>query len=131
MIKNDKLDVIFKLQGMLDEDIIKNRNLSFSKEEWMQKKILATLSELSELLAEVNFKWWKNKKELNFDNISEELTDILHFFVSMCLTAGLTADGLFEKYKSKNKENFDRQYGLSEKKGYEFKDSLNSSERPT
>lgn len=115
----DKLDTVFNMQKALDEDIIRRRNLEYSDEEWMQKEVLAMVSELSEVLDEVNFKWWKNKKPINTEALQGELVDILHFFVSMCLHAGLDAETLFQKYIEKNKENFDRQYGRSEKKGYD------------
>ncbi|MDR3263260.1 MAG: dUTPase [Clostridiales bacterium] len=120
IINNDKLETIFYYQNLFDGFVKKERNLNFSKEEWIQKEILATLSELSELLTEVNFKWWKNPKPLNEDNIKDELVDILHFFVGMCLNAGMSADELFDRYLAKNKENFDRQNGKSQKKGYEL-----------
>ena len=58
----DKLEKIFEMQKLLDDDIAARRNLDFTTEEWMQKEVLAMLSELSEVLDEVNFKWWKNKK---------------------------------------------------------------------
>ena len=58
----DKLEKIFGMQKLLDDDIAARRNLDFTTEEWMQKEVLAMLSELSEVLDEVNFKWWKNKK---------------------------------------------------------------------
>lgn len=118
----DKLDRIFEMQKLLDDDIASRRGLNFSLEEWMQKEVLAMLSELSEVLDEVNFKWWKNKKPLDTDALQGELVDILHFFVSMCIRSGMDAETLFEKYLEKNKENFDRQYGRSEKKGYEVTD---------
>ncbi|MCH5278497.1 MAG: dUTPase [Christensenellaceae bacterium] len=118
----DKLDRIFEMQRLLDEDIASRRHLDFTTEEWMQKEVLAMLSELSEVLDEVNFKWWKNKKPLDTAALQGELVDILHFFISMCIRAGLNAEGLFEGYVVKNKENFDRQYGRSEKKGYEVSD---------
>lgn len=122
--KMDKLEQIFSMQKCLDDDIIERRNLqNISSSEWIQKKILATLSELAELLDEVNFKWWKNPKEENPTLIKEELTDILHFFISMCLTAGFSADELYQFYINKNKENFDRQNGVSNKQGYNILDS--------
>lgn len=115
----DKLDTIFKMQKALNDDIIARRELqSVSNEEWIQKQVLAMLSELSELLDEVNFKWWKNPKQVDPDAVSEELTDILHFFVSMCLSAGMDAQMLFDRYIKKNEENFKRQKGISVKKGY-------------
>ncbi len=121
MESTDKLEQIFKLQQMFDDDVIAKRNLEgITMEEWLQKEVLAMLSELSELLDEVNFKWWKNKKEVDIALVKGELVDILHFFVSMCLKSGMDAKELFSLYKEKNKENFARQYGQSEKKGYEL-----------
>lgn len=117
----DKLDMIFELQEKFDQDVIKNRKLeNIQPEEWIQKQTLAVMSELAELLNEVNFKWWKNSKEVNTMNVKEELIDILHFFVGMCNRIGMSSTELFKIYIEKNKENFKRQYGLSDKKGYEL-----------
>jgi len=115
----DKLDTIFAMQQKLNEDIIERRGLfGISDEEWIQKQTLAMLSEMAELLDEVNFKWWKNPKPVNRDAVCEELTDILHFFVSMCLKAGMDAKELYDRYLKKNEENIKRQDGTSAKKGY-------------
>ena len=117
----DKLDMIFELQEKFDQDVIKNRQLeNIQPEEWIQKQTLAVMSELAELLNEVNFKWRKNPKEVNTMNVKEELIDILHFFVGMCNRIGMSSTELFKIYIEKNKENFKRQYGLSDKKGYEL-----------
>ena len=119
----DKLDMIFSLQNKFDSDVKKNRNLNdITPQQWIQKETLAIISELAELLDEVNFKWWKNEKPLNNDNIKEELVDILHFFVGMCLNAGMTSEELYDIYIKKNEENFKRQYGKSLKQGYDLKD---------
>jgi len=118
---NDMLQVIFDLQKKFDTEIVEKRNLSgISPDAWIQKEVLAMLSELAELLDEVNFKWWKNPKEVNYNNVKGELIDILHFFASMCLKVGMDAHEVYERYIDKNKENFLRQYGKSEKKGYEL-----------
>lgn len=115
----DKLDTIFKMQQSLDEDIVKRRQLcGIEMHEWIQKDVLAIISELGELLDEVNFKWWKNTKPIDYDALHEEMVDILHFFVSMCIRAGLDADMLYNIYVGKNEENFKRQQGLSKKPGY-------------
>ena len=118
----DKLSVIFALQKALDTDIASRRGLDFTPEQWIQKDVLAMLSELAELLDEVNFKWWKNPKPIDSPALQGELVDILHFFISMCIRAGMDADKLYEGYIAKNKENFDRQYGRSAKKGYDVND---------
>lgn len=118
----DKLDKIFYMQKMFNDDVIKNRGLeNIKQEEWMQKLTLAMLSEIGELLDEFNYKWWKNEKPLNIGAIKEELIDILHFFASMCLRMGMTSDEVYDIYMKKNEENFNRQYGKSIKKGYEIK----------
>ncbi len=115
----DKLETIFAMQKALNDDIVRLRGLEgVSDEEWIRKNVLAMVSELGELLDEVNFKWWKNEKPIDEAAVKEELVDILHFFVSMCLRAGMDAEELFQIYCDKNKENFDRQYGRSLKEGY-------------
>lgn len=119
----DKLDVIFAMQEKFDQDVIRNRGLEdVTSEQWIQKQTLAMLSELAELIAEVNFKWWKNPKPVNSDNVREELVDILHFFVGMCNRAGMGSEELFARYIKKNEENFKRQYGASAKPGYALSD---------
>ena len=118
----DRLDVIFALQKSLDEDIMKRRNLNYSYEEWMQKDALACIEEIMEVLNEVQYKWWKNKKPQDEKAIQEELVDVLHFFVSMCIRSGMDGTALYEGYIAKNRENIDRQYGRSQKQGYEVKE---------
>ena len=115
----DKLDLIFENQKNLDGFLAQKRGLDFTPAEWIQKQTLAMISELGELLDEVRFKWWKNPAPIEPDKVKEELVDILHFFTGMCIKAGMTADELFEIYKAKNKENFDRQFGKSSKQGYQ------------
>ena len=115
----DKLDAIFTMQAALDEEIIARRNLQhIEPQEWIQKEVLALIDELSEVLNEVNYKWWKTPKQIDETALKEELVDVLHFFVSMCLKAGMTSRELHDIYMEKNKENFDRQRGLSNKPGY-------------
>ena len=41
----EMLERIFYMQNLFDSDLIKNRNLEFSKEEWIQKEVLAIVSE--------------------------------------------------------------------------------------
>ncbi len=116
----DKLEEIFRLQASFQEKIKRERGLEgIPMEKWLQMQTLAMVSELAELLEEVNFKWWKNPHTLDNGNIREELCDMLHFLIGMCLEAGMNADDLYQVYLGKNRENFRRQDGQSEKKGYE------------
>ncbi|MGI6037055.1 MAG: dUTPase [Limnochordia bacterium] len=114
----DKLEHIFEKQRSFDEELIQRRGIDFDMATWVQKETLAIISELAELIDEVNFKWWKNPREMDRERITEELVDVLHFFVSMCLKVGLSADDLYQAYLVKNEENFRRQDGKSLKEGY-------------
>lgn len=114
----DKLDRIFELQARFDEEVARRRSLDFDFPTWMQKEILAMLSELAELLDELPFKWWKNPREVDLGRVREELVDLLHFLISASLKAGLDADSLYALYVEKNRENHDRQAGRSAKQGY-------------
>ena len=119
----DKLDTIFQMQKALNDEITTTRHLEHITDEvWQQKLTLAMLSELSELLDGVNFKWWKNSKPIDSEYVKEEIVDILHFFVSMALRAGMDAEELYRRYLAKNQENFDRQHGKSKKPGYDVRE---------
>ncbi len=119
----DKLDVIFRMQNAFDTDLAEKRPelKSIQPAQWIQKETLAMLSELAELLDEVNFKWWKNEKPVSELRVKQELVDILHFFTSMCLKMGMTAQELYDMYLEKNQENFQRQLGNTDKEGYAAK----------
>jgi len=117
----DKLDVLFEMQAGLDAYIRDKRGLNYTKGEWVCKKALALMVELGEVVEEAKYKWWKNGSEIDDAKLKEEIVDVLHFFLGMCIDSGMTADELFDIYMKKNKENYDRQNGLSAKKGYELK----------
>lgn len=115
----DRLEQMLDVQRELNETIIRKRGLEgISRSEWLQKHTLAMLSEMAELLDEVNFKWWKNPKPVDEAALKEEIVDILHFFLSMCLAAGMDAEEIYRIYRIKNAENFARQEGKSAKPGY-------------
>lgn len=115
----DRLEEIFALQKSFNDEVIRTRSLeTITDEEWVQKYALALYVEMGEMLDETNYKWWKNPKTINFDALKEELVDVFHFFVSICLRAGMTGEELHRMYLDKNKENILRQQGKSAKKGY-------------
>ncbi|NMP21843.1 dUTPase [Sulfobacillus harzensis] len=115
---NDRLAQIFYWQEQFNQRVRKDRQLTFSPEEWIQKEALALMVELGEVVEEARFKWWKNPDPIDSAKLHEELVDVLHFFISMCIDAGLDAESLYQGYLAKNQENFRRQDGLSNKPGY-------------
>lgn len=118
----DKLEEIFTMQKSLNDYIVNNRGVEELKnfDNAISKHAVALLCELTEVIEETNYRWWKNPKEIDMAKVKEELIDVLHFYISMCLDAGMTADEMYSIYMAKNKENFDRQNGLSAKSGYKI-----------
>lgn len=117
----DKLDAIFALQKRLDDRIISDRNIEKSRDEWVRDLTIAMEDEISEVRAEINWKWWKNPKEVDEDALKEEVIDLWHFLVSLSQKVGLTAEEVARIYHEKNAENHARQDGTSEKAGYAAK----------
>lgn len=115
----DRLEEIFALQKQFNDDIIRTRKLDqVNDDQWMQRYMMAMFVEMAELMDETNYKWWKNPKEVDKDALKEELVDILHFFVSLCIRSGMNAQDLYARYLEKNKENILRQQGKGKKSGY-------------
>lgn len=120
----DKLDKIFEMQAQLDNRIIHERNIEKSLDEWVIGLTVAMESEIDELRREVNWRWWKNPKELDMNAIKEEIIDLWHFLVSLSQKVGLTAEDVYRVYCEKNAENHARQDGKSDKEGYSLDELL-------
>ncbi len=114
----DRLGTIFAWQQRFQDELVERRGLDFDQRTWIQKQALALIVELGEVLEAAQFKWWKNPEAWDPQHLHEELVDVLHFYVAMCLAAGMTAEDLFQGYLAKNQENFRRQAGQSAKPGY-------------
>lgn len=114
----DRLALIFERQRRFQEDLVRRRGLQFDDATWIQKQALALMVELAEVLEEARYKWWKNPEPVDRAALHEELVDVLHFFVALCLAAGMSADDLYAGYLAKNDENRRRQDGESDRPGY-------------
>lgn len=75
---------------------------------WMLNYNLAQQQEQSELVDSLDWKWWK-KGENSWENIKIELIDELHFWMSKCQIAGLSAQDVLDLYAKKNALNWKRQ----------------------
>jgi dimeric dUTPase (all-alpha-NTP-PPase superfamily) len=71
----------------------------------------AIVHECCELDNELNWKPWKNARDLsaNREDRLVEMADILHFFVQLALDQGFSADEIYGAYVAKNEENRQRQ----------------------
>ncbi len=130
----NKLDFMFEMQESLNNTIATKRNI-----EWLKSKnrintkefgserlahdgllevLHAMQSELSEYQNGLDYKWWTNEKVIDRDYLIEELVDLWHFMMTALLILGCDSERFFNTYLDKNKENHNRQEGLTERKGY-------------
>lgn len=116
--KIDKLTQMYGMQKALDERIIAERGIEKDMSEWVVGLTIAMESEIDEIRREVNWKWWKNAKEIDKDALQGEVIDMWHFLLSLSREVGLTPDDIHRLYIEKNAENHDRQAGLIAKEGY-------------
>lgn len=75
---------------------------------WLYNYATAIQSELDELKADLQWKWW-SKDGIDLQNVRVELVDILHFLVSAMICSGLSAEKLFDIYRQKHAINIARQ----------------------
>ena len=75
---------------------------------WLGNYLTALKDENAELKDELPWKWW-SKDKLDMQNIRVEIVDQLHFWLSLSMTAGMTAEDVYYVYKQKNQVNIDRQ----------------------
>ena len=129
----DKLDRLFALQSELNDRIFAKKDIrdrdgktltmatlraearsgeplgpNTNVNEWLGKYLTALDDESRELREELLWKWW-SKDHLDVQNIRVEIIDQLHFWMSLALTAGLSADDVFDTYMQKNAVNHARQ----------------------
>ncbi|MBB6176400.1 dimeric dUTPase (all-alpha-NTP-PPase superfamily) [Anoxybacillus tengchongensis] len=105
----EKLEKMFQMQQALDERIIAECNIEKTLDEWVVAITIAMESEIDEIRREVNWKWWKQEKEIDLNRLQEEVIDLWHFLLSLSRMVGLAPETIFEKYMDKNKINHQRQ----------------------
>ena len=106
------LNEIFEEQIRLNEKINPDLYTEIDDPEVKRQRFLqfelALRQESAEAIDSLNWKWWK-KDDDDWDNIKVELVDMLHFWVSMCTVAGLSAQDVIDLYLKKNQLNHKRQ----------------------
>jgi len=96
----DKLETMMQAQARLDNLLCP---------ESPDKICVAMLQEVSELLDETAWKWWKTKEEDRSKQL-EELVDVIHFVLSFANMQGFTSKDLFNAYLKKNQVNVERHF---------------------
>ena len=99
---DDKLDTITGEQDNLCSRILEEHNFHFeSDNDMILKHILAINDELGELLRAVDWKWWTNEKDIDWDNVDEELVDILFFTFQALILRGHKSEDIYNLYMDK------------------------------
>ena len=114
----DKLERIFAMQQALNDDIQTRRHLNFTQEEWLQRRSLRRYPSWPRCWTRPILMVEKPSADRRA-GAQRRARGRVALFISLCLRSGMDADELYRLYCEKNRENFDRQYGRSEKKGYE------------
>ncbi len=117
-MERDSLEKIFEKQQELIDFYHSVRKEAYESMDLDQKLFLHAIAlqmEVAEFIAGLNWKPWKNKKDLDVEYLKEELVDMLHFWTELCIYLGLSPKEVVEKYMEKNKENKRRQIEGREK----------------
>jgi NTP pyrophosphatase (non-canonical NTP hydrolase) len=105
------LDFLLEMQGEI-EDLWGRRVDPTDPEavsQYIRDTILCTTDELHEVLGEVHWKPWKDKRGIkDIENYREEMADVLHFILNLYLAAGLNGRDIVLDYMSKNYANRER-----------------------
>lgn len=116
-MSKDKLDIMFDIQNKAQINLgtwnkIKNES---DKQKFVNQMILACQEEIIEIMRETSYKnpnfvefGWKKNQSWNLKNYKEEIIDLWHFVMNLCLVVGMSSEEFFEIYKKKNKENLER-----------------------
>jgi len=107
--RKDMLESIFEQQINLQIKCGHEVELLEGNQPYITVMTVALIDEAMEALRETPWKPWKKQQQFNKEKMQEELVDLLHFFVNLCLASGMDAKKLFEVYTYKNAINHQRQ----------------------
>lgn len=101
----------FELQKKLGT-IDKFKESPAMRQQYINQMILALHEEAVEIMRETAYKnpdyvpfGWKKHQEYNEEKFKEEIIDIIHFVLNLCIVAGMGPDEIYNKFMEKNKEN--------------------------
>lgn len=104
---------IAKSFDMLESIFIYQRDLQLKlntfpdewDEQYIKDMVLAAQVELTEILNETPWKPWKKQQDLHPSKYKEEIADLLHFVINLCLVARMTPKELYGLYVTKHSIN--------------------------
>lgn len=118
-LREEKLDTMFRMQYELQKYLGTDFNTLSLKEsiELVKEYSLMAHIEMGEMLNELPYlKAWKNYDKMTNTEIDqamekarEEYIDIIHFMINVGLLLDFSGNDVFQAYKEKNQENYERQ----------------------
>lgn len=109
----DRLGEMFELQGDLQRNTYGSHPADIEdpveRIQFFKDMHIAITDEMHEALNEIGWKPWATSKHFNEDAVKGELVDAFHFFMNLCMAAGMTPDELYNRYKAKRLKNIQRQ----------------------
>ena len=117
--KQYQLYNMFKLQKELQEKLGNIKRINSCKEnkqQFINQMILAIQEEAVEIIRETAYKnpdyvmlGWKKGQKWNEENFKDELIDMWHFVMNLCIAVDMDSDEFYERYITKNKINIRRE----------------------
>lgn len=112
------------LKKIFEKQLKLQKKLGYSKkelkfnQEYINLNLLACYDELGEIQRETAWKnptyikyGWKKGQDFNMENYKEEIIDLFHFIINLCISANMDHKELLERYLNKNKINQNRKKG--------------------
>jgi len=103
----DKLDEIYKKQYDLQQKL----NTATFTQHYKTIMSIAIIDEVMESLRETPWKPWKINQKLNEEKYKQELIDVLHFYLNLCISINMKPNEIYKRYMKKNKINIKRKNG--------------------
>jgi dimeric dUTPase (all-alpha-NTP-PPase superfamily) len=113
----DKLEAIFKKQYDLQTALgVWSKIITQGdKQEYINQTLLAIHEEAVEIMKETNAKnpnfvkfGWKKNTTFNVDKYKEEIIDLVHFVINLCLVVKMTSNEFYSLYVHKRDINVRR-----------------------
>lgn len=115
----DKLEILFGYQHRLQKRLGTWDKIGDSpamRQQFINQMTLANIEEAIEIVKETAYKnpelmpfGWKKTQVEDNEKFKEELVDQLHFWLNLCLIAGMGPEETLTRYLAKNKINHQRQ----------------------
>lgn len=98
-----RLNLIFQNQKAYNEKVRAKEGIQ-SHEHWMKQYLLGAVSEVNEILDEINWKVHKRGHPVNPYNLARELADLTKYVLSMWEVSGFDADAMLNFVAEKGDE---------------------------